>query len=66
MVIVVITQSILFWYLHRRVEALRVRVTKIVEWCDVLRENEETILKDFKHLYHEFQVFQKEIEHKRD
>lgn len=55
----------LLYLLHERVEKLAKRIAVIVEWCDTLRENEETIMNDVKRLHHEFQTFQKDSERRR-
>ena len=61
----VIAMGVFFYFLHKRVEKLSTRVIMIMQWCDTLRENEETIMNDIKRLYHEFQTFQKDYERRR-
>lgn len=57
--------GVLFFYLNKRVEKLASKVSIIVQWCDTLRENEETIMGDVKRLRHEFQILQKDSETRR-
>ena len=63
--LVMVGLGVCFYFLNKRVEKLGERVVTIIHWCDTLRENEETIMNDFKRLYHEFQTFQKEYEKRR-
>ena len=83
LVVAVVILCILFAFLHKREENLAIklaeaeakgkanedRITTIVGWCDILRENDNTLMdtltllrreekKDFKHIKHE--VLQKD------
>lgn len=64
MMISLVVLGLLFYFLNKRLEKLGERTMAMVQWCDTLRENEETIMNDFKRLRHEFQTFQKEHENR--
>ena len=56
--------AVLFYYLHQRVEKMSKNQAIMVKWFDVLRDNQEILLKDIKKVIHEFQAFQKETRSK--
>lgn len=51
--------SYAIYCLHLRVETITSKITLMTQWCETLRENENTIVKDFKKLYREFQAIEK-------
>jgi hypothetical protein len=54
----------LFSFLHKRVEKLSQNQALIVTWCETLRENEESLLKDFRRVVNEYKELEKEVKRK--
>jgi hypothetical protein len=61
--LLVLIVGYILYALHIRVEKISTNQAIMVQWCDTLRQNEETLLHDFKQLKNEFQTI-KEIKSK--
>lgn len=51
----------LLYALHLRVEKLSENQAIMLGWFDTIQKNEETIIKDFSKLHHEFISLEKEV-----
>lgn len=59
--LLIIGLGIFFYFLHRRVESLSLRLGRIMKDMDVLYANQQTLDTDLKKIFTELQNVQKEI-----
>lgn len=59
--LLIIGLGVFFYFLHRRVESLALRLSRIMKDMDVLYANQQTLNTDLKKIFTELQNVQKEI-----
>lgn len=63
--LLIVTLGILFYFLHMRLENYQKNQVQLVEWCDTLMKNQETLLSDMKKIRYDYQKLEKEIQKHR-
>jgi hypothetical protein len=61
LLLLIIGLGIFFYFLHRRVETLALRLSRIIKDMDVLYANQQTLNTDLKKIFTELQNVKKEI-----
>jgi hypothetical protein len=61
LLLLIIGLGIFFYFLHRRVENLALRLSRIIKDMDVLYANQQTLNTDLKKIFTELQNVKKEI-----